>query len=115
MDTVLSNPGCKWKKKTLETMEKYNISEWELAEDKAYIKGILKHWTSEKFKEKMNSNPENKHKIMYFLNGRGDWEPEKPANYMNKLTRKQASTIFKARTRMIKIKGNYRNGYNELS
>ena len=32
---------------------------------------------------------------------------------MNELTRKQTSLIFKARSRMIKIKGNYRNGYSE--
>ena len=30
---------------------------------------------------------------------------------MRKLTRKQTSTIFKARTRMTKIKGNYKNEY----
>ena len=34
---------------------------------------------------------------------------------MKKLTRKQASTIFKARTRMIKVKGNYKNGYPDLT
>ena len=33
---------------------------------------------------------------------------------MMRLTRKQASTIFKARTRMTKVKGNYKNGYNDL-
>ena len=42
------------------------------------------------------------------------WEPEKPAEYMNKLTRKQASTIFKTRTRMIKVKSNYKNANNDL-
>ena len=30
---------------------------------------------------------------------------------MNKLKRKQASTIFKARTRMLNVKNNYRNNY----
>ena len=34
---------------------------------------------------------------------------------MNELTRKQASLIFKARTRMIKVKGNYKNGYGNLT
>ena len=31
---------------------------------------------------------------------------------MNRLTRKQASIVFKTRTRMIKVKGNYKNGYS---
>ena len=34
---------------------------------------------------------------------------------MNELTRKQTSLIFKARTRMIKIKGNYKNGHPDLT
>ena len=34
---------------------------------------------------------------------------------MNELTRKQTSTIFKARSRMLKVKGNYKNGYPDLS
>ncbi len=32
---------------------------------------------------------------------------------MNKLTRKQASTTFKARTRMLDVKNNYRGKYND--
>ena len=35
----------------------------------------------------------------------------KRARYMNKLTRQQASTSFKARTRMLPVKNNYRNKY----
>ena len=31
------------------------------------------------------------------------------------MTRKQASTIFKTRTRMIKVKGNYKNGHTDLT
>ena len=34
---------------------------------------------------------------------------------MNRLTRKQASIVFKTRTRMIKVKGNYKNGYTDLT
>ena len=33
---------------------------------------------------------------------------------MNELTRKQTSLIFRARSRMIKVKGNYKNGYPDL-
>ena len=34
---------------------------------------------------------------------------------MKKLTRKQESTIFKTRTRMLKVKGNYKNGFPDLT
>ena len=33
---------------------------------------------------------------------------------MNKLTRNQASTIFRARTRMLKVKTNFKNGHTNL-
>ena len=37
----------------------------------------------------------------------------KRAEYMSKMTRNQVSTIIKARTRMLKVKMNYKNGYTE--
>ena len=57
------------------------------------------------------TSKEGKSKLQFYLEGRAPWVPEKPTEYMMKLTRKQASTIFKARTRMTKIKGNYKNQY----
>ena len=57
----------------------------------------------------MESN--EKFKIQHLLEGLTGWEPQKRARYMNKLTRQQASTIFKARTRMLPVKNNYRNKY----
>ena len=41
MKVILSNPECKWTKRTQEVMSKYNIYEWELAgteEDKLWVK-----------------------------------------------------------------------------
>ena len=54
----------------------------------------------------------DKSKIQHLLDGKQEeWKPGKRTEYMNKLTRKQASTIFKARTRMLNVKNNYRNNY----
>ena len=111
MNSVLTNPQCKWMKKTRETMEKYNIYEWELAEEKCVTKRIISERIREKFHQNMSTIPEGRSKMTHFLNGRSEWKPEKAAEYMNKLTRRQASTIFKTRTRMIKVKGNYKNGH----
>ena len=63
----------------------------------------------------MTQGKDERSKLKFFLEGKGFWGPEKPAEYMKKLTRKQASTIFKARTRMIKVKGNYKNGFPDLA
>ena len=43
----------------------------------------------------------------------GCWNPGTRAKYMNELTRKQASLVFKTRTRMIKVKANYKNGHKD--
>ena len=118
MDTVLKHPQCKWMKRTREIMSKYNIFEWELAgtdEDKHYIKQMIYERVRTEFKRRLSNIPDGKSKIIYFLEGKGEWKPEITAHYMNKMTRKQASTIFKTRTRMIKVKGNYKNGHTDLT
>ena len=53
--------------------------------------------------------------MLYFIDGKNNWTPGKKAEYMNDLTRKQTSLIFKARTRMMKVKGNYKNGHQDLT
>merc|ERR1711895_59565 len=57
---------------------------------------------------------EGRSKLNFFLDGKTSWTAEVPAIYMTKLTRKQASTIFKARIRMTKVKGNYKNLFPNL-
>ena len=113
MDIVLNNPQCKWKKRTDDIMEKYGIFEWELAEEKWYTKQLIINKTRELFHNKMEIRPEGRTKIVHFLEGKGEWKAEEAAEYMNKMTRKQASIIFKTRTRMIKVKGNYKNGHQD--
>ena len=56
----------------------------------------IKEW----FKERIGKESNNKSKVQHLLDGITNWEPQKRANYMKKLTRPQASTIFKARSRM---------------
>ena len=114
MTDVLANPDCKWMKKTKETMNKYGME----MEDLTGSKGKTKHEINLKvyiqFWKKMTRDRENKSKLKFFLEGKTAWKPDEPAEYMKKLTRKQASTIFKARTRMLKVKNNYKNGFPDL-
>ena len=51
----------------------------------------------------------------YFLDGKQAWKVKERPSYLNKLTRNQASTIFKARTRMLMVKCNYKNGHRDLT
>ena len=88
MDKVLSNPESKWKKKTRETLEKYQTFEWEMAEEKEYTKKIIKERVMKAFKERMSLNQENKSKLKFFLENITDWTPGQPANYMKKTNKK---------------------------
>ena len=115
---VISNPLCKWMKRTKEVMEKYNIYSWELAgtdEDKRFINYTITERVKTQFHARMTNAMEGKSKMTYFMEGKREWEPENPPAYINKLTRKQASVIFKSRTRMIQTKGNYKNGHTDLT
>ena len=67
------------------------------------------------FKRITERNGENKSKINYLLEGTEGWTPGQPKSYMLRLGRTQASTIFKARTRMLHVKNNYKNTYKNLA
>ena len=95
-------------------MEKYEITEAELQGSEWSTKRIIREKVNKTFRNTFTTQNENKSKLSYFLNGKGDWKPEQTPEYMNKLTRKQTSIIFKARTRMTKVKGNYKNGHQNL-
>ena len=56
-----------------------------------------------KFADMINAKAEGKTKTQYLLNNT-TWKPGIRKTYMNKLTRMEASTIFKARTRMLDVK-----------
>ena len=67
------------------------------------------------FRHRIITSGQTKSKMKYYYEGKtAPWEPKKRAEYMNKLTRNQASTIFKARTRMLKVKANYKNGNTNM-
>ena len=114
MALMLNNPECKWMKRTKQIMEKYNITDEELMGSKESAREAIEIGAYIQFYQRMNKDRDEKSKLKHFLEGKGHWTAETPANYMQKLTRKQASTIFKLRTRMTKVKGNYKNGYPDM-
>ena len=111
METMLNYPECKWAKNTKETMAQYNITNQELIGSKNQTKTTIKKCIQEGLKQRLINDAQGKSKMNHFLTGKQEWKVGTPAEYMMQLTRKQASTIFKARTRMIKVKDNYRNGH----
>ena len=114
MAKILENPHCMWEKDTKTIMEKNGLKPEELTGSTYQTKATIKKATIEKFKTSIIKTTEGKSKMQYFLEAKEKWQPGKRAQYMNELTRKQTSTIFKARSRMIQVKGNYKNGHTDL-
>ena len=115
MAKILDNPNCMWEKDTKTTMERNGLQPEELTGSKYQTKNTVKKAIMIKFKDDLVKSAEGKSKMQYFLKDKEDWQPTKRAKYMNELTRKQTSTIFKARCRMIQVKGNYKNGYTDIT
>ena len=76
---------------------------------KTHIREII----NENFKKKIEQS-KTKSKINFLLTNKIQWEAQKRPEYMNKLNREHISNIFKARTRMLDIKNNFRSKYTDL-
>ena len=66
-------------------------------------------------KNKIDGEGRHKSKIKHLLEGIREWTPQIRQPYMDQLTRTQVSHIFKARTRMLDIKNNFRGKYENLT
>ena len=67
----------------------------------------------EKMKDKINRRARSKTKTKFLLDNK-EWKPKSKEEYLRKMTRYQASLLFKARTRMLDVKGNYKTKYHNL-
>ena len=65
------------------------------------------------FTEKIKTTSKDKTKLKSLVN-KSNWDKLNRKVYMNKLTRTQCHYIISARTRMIKVKDNYKNQYEDL-
>ena len=59
----------------------------------------------------MNKEIENKSKNKHLVQGIQNWTPGQRSHYLNRMSRNECSTIFKARTRMLDVKNNFRGKY----
>ena len=115
IDKILQNQHEKaWATKTRRLTEELNIN---INTDPTLSSNIIK----KKIKEAKNINfhynitkiAKEKSKTQHLLDGIGDWSPGKRPTYLSKLNREQTSTIFKARTRMLPVKNNFRGQYKD--
>ena len=79
------------------------------------VKKAVKKVTMEYFKTKMENDAKDKSKVQHLIQGKKEWKPDTRSKCYKNLCRIDCSTIFKARTRMLDIKNNYRNKYKDLT
>ena len=104
-----------WATENKKLRQNLGISEENIKESKYALKLLTQERVNDHFKTELEKNAQDKSKMKYFQEGKSNWKVRNRANYMNKLTRNQASTIFKTRTRMLKVKSNYKNGNKDLT
>ena len=106
IDNILKieNKSC-WNNKTKNLIEHYNI---DITKDKQSFKNDVIDKINKKFTEQLKKSTNTKTKINFLItNCTNENQKIRPA-YLNKLNRKQCSTIFKARTRMLQVKTNFK-------
>merc|ERR1712237_301381 len=94
-----------WAEQNRGIKKELNINETDVTSTKYNLKNTLQEKAKESMKIKMERTAQNKSKMQYYFEGKKEWKIGNRAQYMSKLTRNQASTIFRARTRMLKVKG----------
>ena len=104
-----------WAEDNRKLKEQMEITEEDIMDSNYKLKGKLKGKMKTIFHKKLNEAAQSKSKMQYYIDGKQTWETGKREGYMDKLTRNQASIIFKARTRMLKMKANYKNGNTNLT
>jgi hypothetical protein len=113
--TNLNNENkTKWRQEIDHILERYNIHEEELRNNKKeQVKKLINKKIWEKFKRELVISGMEKTKCKHYITNTDSNDKRHPNNYTNKLTRKQVSTIFKARTRMLDTKANYKGKYQD--
>ena len=99
----------KWMEKTMEIMEQYQLKRWHLKLKKEALKKIIKQRTRKKWEEEIESEKKEKTKIKHWNNLTTNTNTKRP-EYMEKLTRKESQAMLRARTSMMNVRMNYKNG-----
>ena len=95
-----------WKATIQEMKTKSNIQNG----DESNTGKINKHDINNYFKTKIENLGRDKSKVKHLISNR-KWNAGERPKYINKMTRTEASLIFKTRTRMLEVKNNYKNKY----
>ena len=116
MKTILNSTyENSWTNQNKKIKEEFQITQEDMKQKRSIIKSRVKLKSKDYFSRKTKETAKEKSKMKFYNDNKqaNDKTPKRP-RYMEELTRNQASTIFKARTRMLKVKSNYKNGNTNL-
>ena len=101
-----------WMQNNSKIKNEMNITEEDfLINNVDTFKKTVKQKTNNRFQNKLQNEAESRSKMIYYLEGKENWKINDRPEYMNKMNRKQTGIIFRARTRMLDIKGNFPGKY----
>ena len=103
-----------WKRTTDAHKAKYGINSEDLDQSKSKTKTNVKTKIHSVFIQEMKQASHEKSKVKHLIDGKQSEFTDIQPDYMTKLSRMQVSQIFKARTRMLDCKNNFRGKYNNL-
>ena len=111
-NTISNTNNNSWIKKTQQMAEDIEINIHNpQKKTKKQMEEIIKRTTTTKMLNKNQEKGNTKSKYHYLTEHKN--KQEKRPQYLDKLTRNHTRAIFMARTRMIRIKGNYKNKYQD--
>ena len=101
-----------WSEENNLIKQKLNINEQDTNGTITQIKHKINTKARIYFKNKIEREGDTKSKVKYLIEGVRAWEPVQRPQYMYTFTRQESSILFKARTRMLDVKNNYRGKYS---
>ena len=108
---IAKNKESLWYQKVNKTEQELSITNFDYRGNIGTVKSKVRKKAREYLKKKIEREAANKSKVTSHLEKKQQWNIGMRSPYMNQLTRKQTSTIFKARSRMLPIKSNYKTAY----
>ena len=103
-----------WAEENRAQAERIGLDKITLTTNKQTGKREITNKIKPAFKEDIERKGRDKSKVKFLIDGKNKWNPGHQPKYMKTLTRNEVSTIFKARTRMLDVKANYKNKYQDL-
>ena len=108
---IARNKDSLWYQKVNKTEQELNITNLDYHGKIGTVKVKVRKKAREYLRNKIEHEAAKKSKVTSHLENKEQWNIGMRSPYMNQLTRKQVSTIFKARTRILPIKRNYKTAY----